>query len=574
MVSAVVAFLSVRVSKWRRLSLASYVAIAIGCTLVSLTLATWMLFDAEPQRVAWSDYIQINQLLSFFLLGLLICTLSYWTVRTWTDQLPTKHQDIHRAWMAGVQALQHRGTNVADTPIFLLLGCQDPKQQLNFLRKAGFDLAMDPVPADPTAPIRWFISDTCIVMGCTTPGTFSATQARMSLHRVARHEIVYALNHSVAASHALPREQMQFEKSNVLESIPRASHSQENRSSHNIARQGAMDANATAFSDATTATLERSEAHAEALHARTKLGSDDHAALVQLEATESLLADYENVSAPASGRMEPKQESDDLLASKEVVRHQFMLDEICRRLRAMRSPTAAINGTIAWVDAPQLTEGVTQARQLGCALHRDLLQIRNELGLVAPVAIVMDRMDQFPGMVEMIRRSGPNNSATTLLGQTSDVHEIHTAVSIQSLCDQSIDAVRRGVYRCFELPMGANHVGNRKLFRLLIACRGYLKHASQIFLRSAILDPSDQANKQDTPILNGVFFTASGDKPTEQAYGKQILHRMLHQQDLLGWSQQRRRLENRYRLAVWGLQCVCGLLTVFGAIQLIMVLSA
>ncbi len=86
-----------------RISLAAWLAIGVGVSLIAITVFSWIIFLAEPQRVAWGDYLQWPQLAVLFLLWLSTCAATYWTVRLWTEDVPIREFDLEEAWQAGIE---------------------------------------------------------------------------------------------------------------------------------------------------------------------------------------------------------------------------------------------------------------------------------------------------------------------------------------------------------------------------------------------------------------------------------------------------------------------------------------
>jgi hypothetical protein len=116
------------------------------------------------------------------------------------------------------------------------------------------------------------------------------------------------------------------------------------------------------------------------------------------------------------------------------------------------------------------------------------------------------------------------------------------------------------------------HAGNQKLLQLVFACRGRLGQAVETLLTESFANDVSQRNV-DPMILGGVYFTATGEKPTEQGFTRTLLDRMMEQQEWLAWTTGRLRSERRLSIAAWILKMACLVLTLAALVQLAWFLS-
>ncbi len=566
-----------RLVSFFRFSIADCVAICMGIALLLLTLIAWAIFDSEPQRVAWGDYVQWPQMLSLGLLWGLICCLSYWTVRLWNEDLPARDRELEIAWKAGMTALRKRGVAIDELPLFLVLGCQDEKSQSSFLQHAGIQMSIEPIPVASAAPLRWYIAQDRILLFCGDVGTFGATQNRFALHRqdeLATSDLIEMVQLQKVPlkeieANASSRNQQQLQRQDSITFLAMAPHAMVGPSAEST---GSDFLNFVATLDSE----ERSSA------TKPSPRSSDQQVLESLEATERLFSDLDREPTDSANiadeepqqPIHPKQQHFSVLSSKEIVRLQSLLEDTCKRLKVARGKSAPVNGIVAWIDGPQLMDCARFSRQCGQAFRRDSLQIQQHLGLLAPVTVVVDRMHELVGFTELIRRMGREKSSRDALGEAFELQRLPEWPAIRNACNRSLQMVSAAVYRCFRTANGLGQPGNHKLFQLIVACRGRLGIALHSFLAESIATQPHRSSDPDPTMFSGVYFTASGEKPTQQGFSQQVLARMMDQQEFLSWTSQRKSQEHVFRLTSWILIGVCVALLLILIGQLVAALTA
>ncbi|MEQ1827374.1 MAG: type VI secretion protein IcmF/TssM N-terminal domain-containing protein [Pirellula sp.] len=562
-----------QIADYLRFTTAHYVAATVGIFLLGLTATTWIVFDSEPQRVAWSDYIQFPQLAGLVGLWCTVCILTFWTVRLWCEQLPARDRTLDKAWQAGIKAISQRGMNLSSVPLFMILGCRDQNTQTNFLLRAGLKLSMEPIPTDPSAPIHWYIAEDRILIGCNDVGTFAMAQNRLILHRTGR----LAASASTATTqdiHDSSNLEWEYASADCDVFLGDAAPSVEMGLPSKVNRRASVGetprSESSTFASLELVLPQRSSRSSQNVASRNN--DADHFQ-AQIDKTELLLSQWDEPQPnPAAEPMNPvrvRQEACELLSSSELVHCQSLLEELCRRLRSSRMGLAPINGALAWVDAPQLMDCVEYSKQCGHLLGRDLNQLRDELGLMAPISIIMDRMHEITGCSELIRRNGPERAHRLVLGETCDVFQTPERAAVHTICRRAMDGICRSVYGCFRNVNGTNSAGNQRLIQLLIACRGRLSSAIHALVSESVAFRPDEGVGQNAAILSGVYFAASGDSPIEQGFCAHILDRMTKQEGLLAWSTLRLQNERRLATTAWILRAACIGMAILAVVQLV-----
>ncbi len=541
-----------RIAKALRLSLAGYVAVCIATGLIVLTIAAWILFHAQPQRVAWGDYVGWRQALALLVSGSLSCVLAYWTVRLWSEDVPARERELEDAWQAGLQAIRKRGLSLKDLPLFLVVGCTEESSQSRFLNQSSVRLALPATPSAPNAPLRWFVAEDRVFLFCSDVGMFSALQSRLAIH---------------AKKNSMQFNWNEFEQGSSMQAVAETvlgCSSDESGFADNLELEVEETGSAKVPTHASlTNELQRQIGGTNTAQSTSIVTSERPSteptsmqALESLASAEALVAKLENADAvPANARtaveskvLRRSQQNVPVLSSQETIRYQMLLADTCRLLRVARSNAAPINGVIAWVDGPQLMNCSQYSRQCGQALRNDCAQIQQQLEVLAPISIVVDRMQEVAGFTELVRRIGPERAASSALGEALELQQVPDLATVRELSRRSLRTVISSVYKCFQASHEAGQPGNHKLFQLVINCRGRLGQAISSLLVESMATAA-QDRQADSSLLSGVYFTASGDKPTQRAFANEVLERVVLQQELLNWTQHRQANEAKFGVA-------------------------
>ena len=113
-------------SRFRRLlrfSVAGWATIVMGVTLQVVAVTAWIVYSLDPSRVAWGNYMTLNQALGLLLLWALCCFLTYWSVRLWMRQPPIADKALRESWKSGRDWLAHHSYALGELPVFIVLGC-------------------------------------------------------------------------------------------------------------------------------------------------------------------------------------------------------------------------------------------------------------------------------------------------------------------------------------------------------------------------------------------------------------------------------------------------------------------
>jgi hypothetical protein len=215
-----------------------------------------------------------------------------------------------------------------------------------------------------------------------------------------------------------------------------------------------------------------------------------------------------------------------------------------------------VNGIGVIVDVELATVSEGAARQCGNAIHNDLTQIREALGLKAPVSLIMTGLERQPGTTEAIRRLGAPLSGQIALGAVIDPREVCDRQRTDAMVDKALGSVNQVLQRLMGEPSALSIPGNNHLLMLLIHSRQRLCRPLRVLLAQALPPVAGHEATQAT-FFNGMFFSAIGSRAVEQGFTSPVLERMQTQQHWLSWTTQELRSQHRQRVVLAGLMLVC-----------------
>jgi type VI secretion system protein ImpL len=603
--------LTSRIASWFRISLAGWVSIGVGISLLAIGGVVGVVFHARSERISWGEYLSWAQLGLMAGLWLSICFASYWLVRISLSHLPSSEIGLNEAWKSGIDAIAKRGISLRDIPIFLVLGCENPKNQQVFMQQIGMAAAIPVCPENPNAPIRWFISDDRIVLVCQDIGMYTLAQSRFEMHLARlRAELPFSdvclpvtsvddeaqgmtasvedVDNFLAEIRGLNGSEetvvREFEQPSVIP-FPGLADTAEppNKRNDTIQKESlGAESSAPIFSpwvDRVDSTSHSYLAERKSVSLETTTINDvkEQRLFGQLDRTEELVALVQNENDKIESPLIIEQDvapevltrggwSVSMLNSSERIRSQIGLTDLCNLLGNVRGELAPINGILVRVDTAALVRCNPLAQQCGQELRQDLEQLQHQLGIQAPVSIVLDNFHQFDSFQQLIKRLGPNMTAGIAIGELYDVRRPISTANLSVACARLSRSITRAIYHVFKTQDGKLRPQNHKLFPLLKLCRGSLKDSINEFLVQALPPADVNASGAGSSLLHGLYAMGSGDTETQRGFGGHVLRNLCEESESLAWTPIRLRMEQRYRTRVGYLQALCVVLTVSASI--------
>lgn len=609
-----------RIANWFRISLAGWVAIGVGVSLLAIGIIVGLAFHTNSERISWREYLSWGQILLMTSFWLATCFASYWLVRTALSQLPPNEIGLTEAWKSGIDALSKRGLSIREIPVSLVLGCETPKTQQLFMQQLGMAVSVPICPEHPNAPIRWFISDDRILIACQDVGAFTEAQSRLEIQLgKLRAELPFSdLFHPInsmddhASNHETDTDILRtFERTRATVGVPVPSEDTERweeKEDYELdspsvipfpslpgsevreedvmdsVREDAVVAESSPISFSPWLDRIDSASHSNiaekiATEPKSIINSEpeNRHLFGSLDRAEELVAlvqqDEKSLESPAI--FEPVMASTNalrdsgtvsLLKSSERIRSQIGLSDLCNLIESARMDLAPINGILVRVDTDALVRCDILAQQCGQELRQDLEQLQQQLGIQAPVSIVLDNFHQVGGFQQLVKRLGPNMSAGIAIGELYGVRRPVSLVNLSISCFRLTRSLTRAIYHAFKTPDGRLRPQNHKLFPLLKLTRGGLQDSVNEFLQQAFTPSEQKDAATGAGLLNGVYVMGSGESETQRGFGGLILKNHFEESESLAWTPARLQLEHAYRTRVSYLQVLCVLLTISASI--------
>lgn len=532
-----------------QLSRAAKLASLCCALLILLTLLAWIIFQLDPARVAWSDYMTLGRAVMLGLLLTITTASLYFSARLWLDETPASADEVESAWQAGITAFSKVGISIADLPVFLFLGATTTEQQRQLMNAGNLKLIVDG-PAQANAPLNWFATNEAIYLFCGSAGVLGRTID--NLRKASSLSIAGDVEVGLVTSTPLGDLSLGMaieEPARLSPALQAADLNREN--SATVARN---EQSLACSEHGPTATLVRPRLAKPSLkvEAERQLHNIESMLEEQLQLDRLGIHDREGISV-GPPLCEASLTS---LTSTETADGQHMLTDVCARLRGRRRPVAPINGIGIIVDMAAVISSELAARQCGDAIRGELEQVRSQLGQQAPVSIVCTGMEIQPGVSEVIRRLGAATAGSLTIGQLCDPREVTNSPMIERCAEQALGTIEKLVLHLLRSPESMSMPGSNQLIRLLIASRQRFIKPLKILLNQALLQ-TPVTHRSQAGFFNGLFFAAIGIRPIERAFAAPLLQRLHAQQHWLAWTDAELKMQRRERFLNGSLAVLC-----------------
>ena len=219
---------------------------------------------------------------------------------------------------------------------------------------------------------------------------------------------------------------------------------------------------------------------------------------------------------------------------------QRRLHYVCRLIARERVPYCPINGGLLIVP---LAVADAAPDAVATALREDLRALHDFLEMLFPLAVVFSGLDQNAGVQDFVQRASkvdPRFTDRLRAGSHYSAGHPITFEAADWVIARGVEWFRRWIYSSFAQDPSAS--SNTKLYRLLCnldARRERLAH----FLTSALGD----AVRGDTVRLVGCYFSGSDPATRRHIFVKDVLFKLLDEQDDVAWSWSRVRRDQTCR---------------------------
>lgn len=406
------------------------------------------------------------------------------------------HVDIDLAWDEAMQALATAHIDLAQVPIFLVLG-RAAEDEAALFAGAELELTVEQTPRAADAPLHVYAGERGVFVTCV--GASLLGQQALAM----------------AEEAGLTAKEDRSEKAEVPPSPP-------------LAPPPAAPAAAPA--------QEKKE--------RVPLAAEQAAAPRLSEGSAgTMVAEPEKPKEAVVVRVQPRQPL--IKARPEVDRLLARLKHLCWLIHERRKPYCPLNGVLLVVPFAASADE-TIANQTGLLCRQDMNAIQEVLPVRCPVFTLVADMQATPGFRDFMARF-PVAHRQRRLGQAFPY--VDTPTAYEPLIEHGVDWICLElfptlIYRMMRVGRSGQDKkylrSNVRLYQLLGEMRGRRKFLARL-LSLALTAPGPQ------PVLFGGCYFAGTGRDTPQAFVPAVFHRLIESQSYVSWTRAAQEEERRYR---------------------------
>ena len=457
-------------------------------------------FNARPP-FSWLEWVGYGSI------GLVVIpVLVYQFVRIWMTKESSPFPDIERIWLDALDQLAQQSIFIEETPVYLVLGSVSNKFASRLLSVGGLSPSIE-VPNSGDSPISvHFLEvqpkvDGIIVFlhGCSQVSRLSRTTT------------------------TLGQQQAFIDREPIANSAERGSETLDASflDSKNFRAGGN-------FESSQTVTTGRDSAEVRD---------------VQIEEGGTILIpDDETYFEQSSKKQYAGQ-----LSSNDEIDCEERLRYFCQLLREARGYDFPFHGLLSLLPVG-LVE--TSANALQIAVKNDLSVLRDELSMRAPNIVLVTGLEEDEGFLELMKRSQPKEIGEHRFGKGADIWFLPESERLRAVGIHAAGQFEDWIYRFFKSENSLKRKHNSKLFQLLCRVRGGLSEQLSTLLANGFgfrpdLEP-ELASEQI--LFSGCYFAATGNGPSEQAFVKAVLRKLMSYYTDLEWTPKALKQDRSYRL--------------------------
>ena len=534
-----------------RLSQAGRITLGFCIALTCLTIGAWCIYQFDPRRVAWGDYMSWERMLALLMALCLTLVSVYWASRFWLEENPIAENQTRNAWNAGQQQFGRLGSRIQDQPLFLVIGNEARQVQRQMLTAAGENIVFE-TPQVGEAPISWFATARATYLCCTGVGVLGPTLKKLQVlsGETPTSAVFKPTNYRAVADKSINDSTRNPTGGESATDISDDSEPQGHP------EQGVESSRASAANEPSGAKQLQGSPLVTAVPQVT-VNSPDAIARAQasLNRAESLVAIYDqSIDSEAPRVATTACSAEPLLHSTELLHGQRELLQLATQLKSGRRPTVAINGVTLMVDLSIMRTDIA-ARHCGRAIRQDLALLETTCGAHVPTSVLITGAEKLPGISETIRRLGSDAANGKSIGKSCDPRAELNETSLSGFVDHCTGSMRRCAHELFADSDALTKPGNAQLAQLLLASRGRFANCLHGLMQEAFGDRVQRAGKAS--FLSGVFLVANGSTPTQRGFSRVAIHNIFAQQQFVEWTEQEQRVQSRTNWAITALFLFC-----------------
>ncbi len=472
----------------------------------------------------WSVSQWLVNLPVIAILVLVIPAVIYQALKLWLEGEASAHEDIDRAWRAGLAELERQGLDLQELPLFLVLGSSGEVLEKALFTATGQDYAVTHFPAGPSA-LRWYAGAAGVVIVATEVGCLSkvATLARSGAEGGRQEMGPSGGGRNIRGTLMEPQQARRT-------AIP----------------GGGGGSGAGGGGPAPARRPGRLMAALRGTMMAIR-GTSDRLGAVEEEAS----TDDMPASAP---RID--------LRTVDREHQKARLTYLARLLRRGRQPLCPVNGVLALLPYGVFQRIGEDAGPLVDAVVADTDTLTKSLELRMPVTILVTGMEAEPGFAELVGRFPAEVPRQNRFGKGFGVWWKSTNEQMEALGFHACNAFETWIYELFKRGDSLSQAGNKKLYLLLCKIRRDLQPRLDRVLAGGFGYDPDRDQSTPPLLIVGCYFAATGAGPSQQAFVASVFEKMTELEEELEWTPSAVARAGRYRGLSRLMWAVDGLLAV------------
>ena len=474
------------------------VAIFLFIFQITLVVVACICFRFSKAETEFGSYFSFKSLLFVITMLFAIPVLAYVTLKLWLEGDLSQYPDIDSAWQAGLEALGERGYDIAELPLFLVIGVPDEVHVDNLMRASGIKFQVESTPTG-LSPLRWYANDDGIFLSLVNTGCLGCVNENAGGTPPGAPSLA-------GASPTAP--------DSVTGTM--------------IAGGGAT------MTPAASAQAEPVDAGVPITGTLMPggIGGTLVSGMAVLASQSAMRPQVSNVN---------RQRLDEESAR---------LKYVCELLRRARQPLCSHNGMLTVLPLASVRNILT-AKDVPEAIRRDLSAIREATQLVSASTVLVTGMEDEFGFSELVRRVGASRAKSSRFGKGFNVWNTPSSENLEAVASDACGAFEDWVYALFKEEDGFNKPGNGKLFSLLCSIRSQLRARVKNILMKGFSNETRDGGREDEPeLFGGCYFAATGSSSDRQAFVRSALDKVMQLEEDLEWTEAATIEENRFRRMV------------------------
>ena len=525
--------------------------------LLTTVVTVWIVFRLDRNSIPWRHSFSWWRLFAILALVVAIPIVVHKTIRLWLEGLPISFPELDYAWRAGIQSLAKNELSVSSVPVFLITGSSGEAQEKAIMNATGMRFSVEGVPQGP-APIHWYANSEAIYLFCSDSSWNSALASLREELAVEYASSAISAESPAFAPTGFDIPESFSNPSPTREPVPTIPAPQNPNMRGTLELDNFVNANVEPAKPQPTIASSSSKPGQSPFRGTLILGNESQTAelISQVESapTQRALQQTYNPSSREAlrGPASFSAESNPLSNKKPVlVSHQYSttclqeLQYLGQLLRRERQPLCPINGVLALIQFESIHASQAEVDELKKAIRVDLDTIRSAFQLRVPVSALIVGLEKERGFRELVYRVGKERALSQRFGRRFDVQAIPTTDQLVSLATHLCGVFEDWSYTLFREEQALTRPGNIRLYELLSKVRCTWKARLGELLAGGFGFDATTNGQESSNLFSGCYFAATGDSPDRQAFVKGVIEKLGEEQELIEWTSEALRANQR-----------------------------